>query len=131
MRSTSSILGGMKMKKKMHLVDLHGLEDTVGSGIQSLMVSGHMSFIMIISKARGQGELSFAQVMMMNQRPSFVMLFVGTSRHIIGPSSLMIFKGGIPDVLIQKGPDTGVMKQTTKMKYPPRQRYLWPVRLLA
>ena len=46
------------MKKKMHLVDLHGLEDTVGSGIQSLMVFGHMSFIMIMSKARVQFFIS-------------------------------------------------------------------------
>lgn len=121
-------LGGMKMKKRMHLVDLHGLEGTVGSGIQSLMVSGHMSFIMIMSKARG--DLSFAQVMMTNQRLSFVMLFVGTSRHIIGLLSLMIFKGGTPDVLVQKAPDTGVTRQTTRMKYPPTQRYLWRARLL-
>jgi hypothetical protein len=123
-------LGGMKMKKRMHLVDRHGLEDTGGSGIRGLMVFGHMSFIVIISKARGRGDLSFAQVMMMNQRLSFVMLFVGTSRHIIGHLSVMIFNEGIPDVLIQKTPDTGVTKQTTR-KYPRRQRYLWRVRLLA
>jgi len=116
------------MKKRMHLVDHHGLEDTGGSGIRGLMVFGHMSFIVIISKARG--VLSFAQVMMMNQRLSFVMLFVGTSRHIIGRLNLMIFIEGIPDVVIQKTPDTGVTKQTTR-KYPHRQRYLWRVRLLA
>ena len=79
----------------------------------------------------GQGDLSFAQaMMMMNQRLFFAMLFVGTSTHIIGLLNLMIFQGGIQDVLIQKVPDTGVMKQTMRAKYPPRQRYLWRVRLL-
>ena len=122
-------VGVMKMRKKTHLVDLHGLEDIVGSEIRGIMVSVHMSFFTILSKAGG--DLSFAQaMMMMNQRLFFAMLFVGTSTHIIGLLNLMIFQGGIRDVLIQKVPDTGVMKQTTRAKYPPRQRYLWRVRLL-
>ncbi|VAH07207.1 unnamed protein product [Triticum turgidum subsp. durum] len=77
---------------------------------------------------KSRGDLSFAQaMMMMNQRLFFAMLFVGTSTHIIGLLNLMIFQGGIQDVLIQKVPDTGVMKQTMRAKYPPRQRYLWRI----
>lgn len=129
MLRASSIVGVMKMRKKRHLVDLHGLEDTVGSGIQGIMVSVPMCFITILSKAGG--DLTFAQaMMMMNQRLFFAMLFVGTSTRIIGLLNLMIFKGGIQGVLIQKVLDTGVMKQTTRTKYPPTQRYLWRVRLL-
>lgn len=124
MPSTSSIVGGMKMTKKMHLADLHGLEDTVGSGILRLMVSIHMGFIATMSKA--VVDSSFAQVMMtMNQRLSSVMLFVGTITHIIGLLSLTIFKERIPNVLILKALDTGVMKQTMRTTYPLRQSYLW------
>lgn len=46
-------VGVMKMRKMMHLVGLHGLEDIVGSGIQT-MVSVHMIFIMGISEAKVQ-----------------------------------------------------------------------------
>lgn len=128
MPSTSSRVGGMKMKKLMHPADLLGLEGTVGSGIQRLIVSAHMIFIMEISEA-GE-DLSFAQVMRMNQRLCFVMLFVGTSTHIIGLLTLIIFSGGTLDILIQKAQDVGVVKLTMRTKYPLRQRYLWHGKLL-
>jgi len=44
----------MKMRKMMHLVGLHGLEDIAGSGIQTTMVSVHMIFILGISEAKVQ-----------------------------------------------------------------------------
>lgn len=44
-------VGVRKTRKLMHLVDLHGLEDIVGSGIQTTMVSVHMIFITGISEA--------------------------------------------------------------------------------
>jgi hypothetical protein len=47
-------VGVMKMRKMMHLVGLHGLEDVVGSGIQTTMVSVHMIFIPEISEAKVQ-----------------------------------------------------------------------------
>jgi hypothetical protein len=47
-------VGVMEMRKMMHLVGLHGLEDIVGSGIQTTMVSVHMIFIPEISEAKVQ-----------------------------------------------------------------------------
>jgi hypothetical protein len=44
----------MKPRKLMHLVSLHGLEDIVGLGIQTTMVSTHMIFITGISEAEVQ-----------------------------------------------------------------------------
>jgi len=121
MQSTSSRVGGMKTRELMHLVDLHGLEDIVGLGILTTMVSVHMIFIMEISEA--EEDLSFARVMRMNQRFCFVMLFE-TSTHIIGPFPLIIFSGGTPDVLTQKNSETGVLKRMMRMKNPLHQRYL-------
>lgn len=90
-----------------------------------------LNFIKFVCFLFEQGDLSFAQVMMMmNQRLFSAMLFVVTSTHIIGLLNLMIFKGGIQNVLIQKVLDTGVMKQMMRVKYLPRLRYLWHVRLL-
>lgn len=73
-----------------------------------------------------QEDLNFARVMRMrmNQRFCFVMLFE-TSTHIIGLFPPIIFNGGTPDVLAQKNPENGVLKQTMRMKYPLHQRYLW------
>lgn len=44
-------VGGMKMTKMMNQVDLLGSGDTVGSGIQKVMVSAHMIFILETSEA--------------------------------------------------------------------------------
>lgn len=73
---------------------------------------------------REQVDLSFAQVMKMNRKRCFAMLSVG-NRHFIGLLILMIFVGEITDVLIQKVPDVGVMRQMMRMKHPHRRRYLW------
>ena len=48
----------MKMRKMMHLVALHGLEDIVGSGIQTT-VSVHMIFVLGISEAKVQYPFLF------------------------------------------------------------------------
>lgn len=122
MLSTSSRVGGMKMTKMMNQVDLLGSGDTVGSGIQRIMVSAHMIFILETSEAGV--DLSFAQVMKMNRKRCFAMLSVG-NRHFIGLLILMIFVREITDVLIQKVPDVGVMRQMMRMKHPHRRRYLW------
>lgn len=76
-----------------------------------------------------QEDLSSARVMMMIQRFCFVML-LETSTHIMGLFPQIIFSGGAPDVLVQTNPETGVLKQMTRMKYPLHQRYLWPGKLL-
>jgi len=47
-------VGGMKTRELMHLVDLNGLEDIVGLGILTTMVSVHMIFITEISEAEVQ-----------------------------------------------------------------------------
>jgi hypothetical protein len=68
--------------------------------------------------------------MRMNQRICFVM-FSETKAHIISLFHLIILKG-TPDVLAQKNPETGVLKQkqTRRMKYQLHQRYLWHDKLL-
>lgn len=127
MQSLSFRVGVMKMRKMLHLLGLHGLEDIVGSEIQATMVSVHTIFITGISKAKE--DLSFAQVMRMNQRICFVMFFE-TSTHIIGLFHLIIFRG-TPNVLAHKNPETGVLKQTRRMEYQLHQRYLWHDKLLG
>jgi hypothetical protein len=52
-------VGVMKMRKMLHLLGLHGLEDIVGSEIQATMVSVHTIFITGISKAKVQYLISY------------------------------------------------------------------------
>ncbi|XP_035816533.1 uncharacterized protein [Zea mays] len=61
MQSLSFRVGVMKMRKMLHLLGLHGLEDIVGSEIQATMVSVHTIFITGISKAKRNSKRARSQ----------------------------------------------------------------------
>ena len=68
----------MKMKKLMHHLGHLGLRDTVGLGIQIIMVSAHMIFIMEISEAKVQYSLVFF----------FLFTVLDSNKHVLDSSSL-------------------------------------------